>query len=56
MIPVSAGGDANKAMNNGAIPIYQAAQNGHTETVEALIKNKADINRAMNDGIHQLPC
>eukprot|EP00438_Fugacium_kawagutii_P012241 Skav216857 [mRNA] locus=scaffold1042:88560:94433:- [translate_table: standard] len=47
---VEAGADMNQATNDGAIPLFIAAHNGHIETVRFLVEAGADINQAMNDG------
>ena len=39
-------------MNDGATPVYIAAQNGYKDTVELLLYLGADINQARNDGLH----
>ncbi|OQS07843.1 ankyrin repeat domain-containing protein 50-like, partial [Thraustotheca clavata] len=35
---------------DGATPVYIAAQNGHNDTVQLLFSNGANINKAMNNG------
>ena len=34
-------------LQDGATPLYIAAQNGHQDTVNYLVQNGADINRPM---------
>ena len=36
--------------DNGATPLYVAAQNGHTEVVKLLLDNNADINAMTHHG------
>ena len=47
---IEAGADVNKAMDNGATPLYMAAQNGHEAVVRALIEFGADVNKARDNG------
>ncbi len=43
--------DVNKAMNNGATPLYIVSQNGHLPIVERLLAVPGiDVNKAMNNG------
>ena len=37
-------------LQNGASPLYIASQEGHSEVVNVLVKNGADINQPMNVG------
>ena len=43
---IEAGADVNKAMDDGATPLYVAAQEGHEAVVRALIEAGADVNKA----------
>jgi ankyrin repeat protein len=45
-----AGADVDKAMDNGATPLYMASQNKHLPVVQALLQGGADVNEAMDDG------
>ena len=47
---IEAGADVNKAMNDGATPLFMAAQWGHEAVVRALIEASADVNKATDDG------
>ena len=47
---IEAGADVNKAMDNGATPLYMAAQIGHEAVVRALIEFGADVNKARDNG------
>ena len=40
----------NKAINDGATPLFMSTQNGHQEVVRLLLANGAKADRAMNDG------
>ena len=42
------------ARDNGATPLFVAAQNGHETMVRALIEMGADVNKAMDDGVPPL--
>jgi len=44
----------NMARDNGATPLFVAAQNGHETMVRALIEMGADVNKAMDDGVPPL--
>ena len=37
-------------LQNGASPLFIASQEGHSEVVDVLVKNGADINQPMNVG------
>ena len=43
-----------KADNDDTTPLYIAAQNGHTDIVDALLATGADINKATNDSVTPL--
>ena len=40
----------NKAINDGATPLFMSAQNGHQEVVRLLLVNGTKADQAMNDG------
>jgi cytohesin len=46
---IQAGADVNRAANNGATPLYFAAQNGHEAVVLALIQAGGDVNKAADN-------
>ena len=37
-------------LQNGASPLFIASQEGHSEVVDVLVKNGADINQLLNVG------
>ena len=37
-------------LQNGSSPLFIASQEGHSEVVDVLVKNGADINQPMNVG------
>ena len=37
-------------LQNGASPLFIASQEGHSEVVDVLVKNRADINQPRNVG------
>jgi ankyrin repeat protein len=47
---VEAGCDVDRADEDGATPLLKAAEKGHGEVVEALIKGGCDADKARNDG------
>jgi hypothetical protein len=44
------GTNVDQANNNGATPLFIAAQNGHLEVVEVLLEQRANVNQAKNVG------
>ena len=44
------GADVNIPNDNGATPVYVAAQNGHIETIRVLKELGADVDTSMKDG------
>ena len=40
----------DKAINDGATPLFMSTQNGHQEVVKLLLANGAKVDLAMNDG------
>ena len=48
------GADVNKAEDNGYIPLYIAAHQGHAEVAQLLLGNGADANQAVNTGVTPL--
>ena len=46
---MEAGADVNKPWDDGATPLYIAAQKGHEAIVRALIELGADVNKATDD-------
>ena len=51
---IELGADVNMAMDNGATPLFIAAQVGHEAVVRALIELGADVNKARHDGMTPL--
>ena len=59
---VEVGADKDQAQNQGATPLFFAAQNGHLDVVRHLLEVGADKDQAQNQGAtvldlcqHQLP-
>ena len=45
------GADVNKATNDGATPLFEAAQTDHLDVVRCLCKDiEADVKQGRNDG------
>ena len=47
---IELGADINKAQDNGATPLFMAAQTGYEVVVRTLIEAGADINKAKDTG------
>ena len=47
---LAAGAEVNSTDQDGATPLWLAAQNGHTETAQLLISAGADVNQAVDKG------
>ena len=43
---IELGADINKAQDNGATPLFMAAETGHEAVLRALIEAGADVNKA----------
>ena len=44
------GADIDKAIDDGATPLFIASQQGHVEVVRALVEGGADIDKARDGG------
>ena len=51
---IEGGADVDKASNDGATPLYMAAQKGQLKVLHLLVKATADINKSMNGGVTPL--
>ena len=51
---IAARADLNKARDDGATPLYKAAQEGHIEVVNALLRAGANQNLATDNGLSPL--
>ena len=47
---LEAGADVNQVMQDGAAPLFTAAEEGHEAVVSRLLEAGADVNQAMQDG------